>query len=597
MSDLETIEKYFTGQMQDDEAGSFLLRRAIDPGFDELADDYLNTVEALKRIWINDTIKGIKRGNLIRKGILGIALLTIALIALFAVLSTRVSKLAENRSNEAKTESYANNSLPVFDTSKTNIENTADINTSVKLQSYMSQSLMPSANMMQAGPAQDEPVRIDTAVHIPEVKWQYFTIDNTIANQIKLEGGTLIDFEPFTLMTVGGKTNLKEVNLKIKEFSGYYELFQENLHTMSDLEQLKTGGSCYIEAESQGEQVKVMPETSYTVRFPGKPDSDMVTFYGSRNESGTFNWEQEKTEPNFNNADIKLKSKKWSRERSFGRDYKSDLKSVKGEMYVNDTIYYFETAIMDEGKLSNEYTYNTMNEQSCFKGVFDDMTLVTGIDIQRLYYKKSQLLFRFNLDSTGKLNRYDYNFIMGRKERKVLKRSAKKVMAGKTVRTGNFEFSNRIVNVTLLPRMRVVELETNPSDSSLNAASKNKHKYKYYNAIVSSQFGYINCDAFTKYKNKHNFSIRLNNKDKINRVQVFFRDINSVMTASVSSNKATVFNVPDNMEVMVIVLTGETGNERMYIETTNTGNDLSVSNGQPLDLLLIKEKLQGWRRE
>ncbi|HEY1046896.1 MAG TPA: hypothetical protein VGF79_10685 [Bacteroidia bacterium] len=598
MSDLETIERYFTGQMPDEEAGSFLLRRAIDPGFDELAEDYLNTVEALKRVWIKDTIKSIKRGNLIRKVILGLTLLTIVLIALFVVLSAKATKLAENRSNGAKTESYASNSLTVFDTTKTNDENITDNDTSIKQQPYLAQSIMPSISKMQAGPIQADPVGIDTAVHIPEVKWQFFTIDNTIANQIKLEGGTLIDFEPFTLMTVGGKTNLKEVNLKIKEFSGYYELFQENLHTMSNLEQLKTGGSCYIEAESQGDQVKVMPEASYTIRFPGKPDSDMATFYGNRNESGTFNWEQEKVEPNFKKADTNLKFDVRSRKRPFERDYKSDLKSVKGEMRVNDTIYYFEAAIMDEGKMAGgEYTYSTLNEQSCFKGVFDDMTLVTGIDIQRLYFKKSQLLFRFNLDSNGRMSRYDYNFILGRKERKILKRSAKKVMATKTVNLSKFKFNERIVNVTLLPRMRVVELETNPNDSSLNAANKNKDKYKYYNAIVASQFGYINCDAFATYKNKRNMNIGLRNDDKINRVQVFFRDINSVMTAFVSNNKAKVVNVPDNMEVMVIVLAGETGNERMYIETTKTGSDLKLSNGQPLDLVVIKERLLGWRRE
>lgn len=491
MTDLEIIERYYTGKLSLEELNSFNRRKTEDPVFRRLTNDYRMTLDALRRTWVADTIRGIKYSEWIRKAVYGLLIAAAALCAWFWVLSKKNASANVQKeipasvvqSDTGAPHGYAlasdtilSNVLPIQRLYQDHRDKSIG-------SSGLSASLPFDSSTTFASKPPDGPVLSE------EVHWQEFRIDNTVKDSIELESGTCLSFEPYTLQTVSGQQKLNDVKIRVKEFVNYYDLFRENIHTTSDGQLLKTGGSCLIEAISDSQEVQVIPGKSFTLRFRGVNDPNMRTFYGSKTDSGRFNWVPDSVRTG-------LQKKTIYRDKGF---------------YTTRRVHWYD-AILKLFRIPNRRnTIRDMEDDTIYSDFRGNKS-----DLVRLY----------------------------------------------------------------------------PSDSSLNQMTNVDQSQAMYNQIVSSQFGYINCDAFYRDRNKITMLVKADSELK--EVRVFYKELSAVMNQKAIGKQSMFVLIPRDLEVLIIATT-KSGNE-MFIQEALTSREVQLVNPEPFNLLKIKEKLEGYRQ-
>ena len=590
MNSVEEIEKYIFGQLSIEEKIEFESRMEKDPGLKQLVKEYVQTFDALKRSWVDESFKKFNRSRLIRQ--LSIAgIIVAAAIAALCFLAQKKDKADSDSSpvinkETVSTDSSKLDSSEIVSFYDSSFSDTSDVVNPV----------VPSIDINNIKIADVADVAEDTVVQetffnpLTGVKWQDFELDNTKDNRIVLAGGTIIEINSGILTTASGASNLKKVKLRVKEFANYYDLWQEGLHTCSKDRQLITAGSCLIEAESVGEKVEVKEGETFTIKFPGNYDPDMTIFYGKKTEQEGFDWtEGEKLKMKEKPYEIK---KDYTKKRGLMFHLFGIFGKSKTKLRLNDTVWFLEPVVMDEGQIDGKYTFGTLESTGSFKDVFNPLCSTSNINVKSMFFRKQNLLLRFHLDSTGMLDRFDYNFNLDRKAEKDLKKRANSILGNNKVDLKGYKFNERIVNVTLLPNFRVENRETLLSDSNLSKMKNFDSARSAYNAIVSSEFGYINCDRFAKYRNLINMDIH-SQIGKLQDLRVFFKVENSVMRATVFGKEADLMNIPSNEEVLIIGISLD--GKRMFILDTTTQKAVSSGLGEPFDALKVKEVLLKYR--
>ncbi len=117
--------------------------------------------------------------------------------------------------------------------------------------------------------------------------------------RIKVTGkhGTIIHINPVDLETESGQPLGKDVQIELKELTNKEQLLTANAQTVSDGELLVSGGAYYINATSDGQQLKLKKGKSYLAEFPQLSGDTMSLYYGERDNSNQMNWK--KTEQKF----------------------------------------------------------------------------------------------------------------------------------------------------------------------------------------------------------------------------------------------------------------------------------------------------------
>ncbi|MEZ4805507.1 MAG: hypothetical protein R2852_08510 [Bacteroidia bacterium] len=608
MNNLEQIEKYLFGDMSLEEKSEFEVQMDKDPGLKQTVNEYSQTFSALKRKWVEDGIKKLNRIRLIKQlAVAGIVVIAV-ISAIFAFKTNKHHEKASINSIDFEVENMVENSLRdslYIQTDSTVLLEKNISQSNLKDSSYHPKNFAPIVGVYQPiketlptidsflfnemltyGEIEDSAGAETTFNPLIGVKWQTFTLDNTKNNRITLLGGTVLDIGSGILSTENGENNLKEVKLRVKEFLNYYDLWQEGIHTSSNGQQLITAGSCLIEAESHGQKVNVKPEGTFTIQFPGKENPSNTIFYGSKSEEKGFNWIEGGSDlqifkdNNYNN----FYGEEILDDESFGK--------TKSKFSLSDTIWFFETEVMDEGLMAGKYNFHTLNNLGVFEEVFNPLCSTKHIDIKSMFLRKENLLMRFHLDSTGYMDRFDYNFKLKRKAEKEMKKNASSLIGNTKINVQDFKFKERIVNVTLLPNFRIENKDSILTDSSLMEMETFQDGRLAYNAIVSSQFGYINCDRFAYYNEKINMNVH-SEIGKLQDVRVFFLNENSVMNSQITGIKASIQNIPLDQPILIIGI-NQTGNQMFILETT-TANSVKSGKGEAFDALKVKNILTTYR--
>lgn len=576
MNNLNLIENYLDGTMSSEEIKLFESQLENDPILRQLLDDYKMTFDGLRRVWVKDTLGQLNKKSFIKNSLIGAA---IVLIALFTAIT--IARQPESNKKDLtpslKTDTFSNSqkadsSKPMtFDTIS---EEETETKTIEAHDSPLTIIALPSNNL-------PEPLTTDTTMAfnpLTGVDWQYVNIDNTVDNRIVLKGGTILQIDSGILITSNGKSNLKDVRLKIKEFSNYYDLWQEGLHTCSDKKRLISGGSCYIEAESLGEKVDVKENEDFTIFFPGAKDNDMTVFYGGMTQQGTFDWTKGET----------LSKNDATNARPLDKDLNRAGSKSQPKITLSDTIWFLEPVVMDEGYINGKYKFNTLEQLGSFKNVFDDLAATPIDGVKTMFLKKKNLLFRFHLDSSGYFDRYDYNFAIGRKNEKTIKKEANELLGKTKIDIKNLQFKELIVNVTLLPNFKIINIDSVLSDSSLKKITNYKDNERIYNAIVSSKFGYINCDHFSEKVEQTVMTIH-SQMGALQDVRIFFKSDYSVMTTIITKEGAESYKLPFDEEIVVIGISKD--GKRMFIQETLTDTNVYSGPGEPFNAMKIKDIL------
>lgn len=105
------------------------------------------------------------------------------------------------------------------------------------------------------------------------------------------DGGLFIYVRENALLDSEGNPVSKHVKFELKEVQAMDEFVKSRISTLSNGELLSTAGSYYINATSDGKQLKINPEVGLNVAFPDvSSDPEIQLFKGEQTESGDINW-------------------------------------------------------------------------------------------------------------------------------------------------------------------------------------------------------------------------------------------------------------------------------------------------------------------
>ena len=129
---------------------------------------------------------------------------------------------------------------------------------------------------------------------------QCYNYNSTIDNTIYTNNGSTFIFPPNAFETLNGTTvSSSNINVCIWEFTDKKSFIYANLTTHSGDRMLETGGSFYIKASLNGEELRLAQGTNYTVQLPTTTShNDMFTYYGYTKD-GIIDWEVDKSENAF----------------------------------------------------------------------------------------------------------------------------------------------------------------------------------------------------------------------------------------------------------------------------------------------------------
>jgi hypothetical protein len=127
---------------------------------------------------------------------------------------------------------------------------------------------------------------------------QCFNVNPAIDNMLTSDNGNRFYFPPNAFETMDGfQVTNKNIDICLYEFMDKKSLVYSGLTTDANGKMLETAGSFYIEANLDGEKLKLRRGESYTIEMQSpKSFPDMFTYYGGQN-SGIIDWTVDKNEP------------------------------------------------------------------------------------------------------------------------------------------------------------------------------------------------------------------------------------------------------------------------------------------------------------
>lgn len=139
-------------------------------------------------------------------------------------------------------------------------------------------------------------------VNLDDKYKQCYNYNSATDNSIYTNNGSTFIFPPNAFETLNGTTvSSNNINVCIWEFADKKSLIYANLTTHSGDRMLETGGSFYINASLNGEELRLVQGTNYAIQLPTTTyHNDMFTYYGNTKD-GIIDWEVDKTEPVFLN--------------------------------------------------------------------------------------------------------------------------------------------------------------------------------------------------------------------------------------------------------------------------------------------------------
>ncbi|NBW36596.1 MAG: hypothetical protein EBR30_16555 [Cytophagia bacterium] len=119
---------------------------------------------------------------------------------------------------------------------------------------------------------------------------QSFTLVHDKAVKLETRNGAIITIEPNTFEFSDGMSPDKTIHLDVKEVYQKSEMILDNLTTTSDGRLLESLGMIFMEASSEGKQLKLKRNKSISVSIPNKNGIyNGELFYGEKTDS-VLNW-------------------------------------------------------------------------------------------------------------------------------------------------------------------------------------------------------------------------------------------------------------------------------------------------------------------
>ncbi|MES2617087.1 MAG: hypothetical protein V4613_04365 [Bacteroidota bacterium] len=575
MSDLELIEGYLTGNLSESNRQLVAERIQNEPPFAALVEDIRKTYKVLERQWLRKHVD-LAAKQLLWQKVAIVAVVTVAIAAVLLFGGLKLLKPNQKNAESPVTEKVAEQKKSI-DTiaSHSNIlsvSNSLPQSGSVGNQwTFSFVDVSPVRLPEFSAPQKDTFTAVDIESIFAEKDTQLFHVNSAKDIHLVCKGGTIIDIPAYSLVYQDGSVPKEKVTISVTEFLDYYNLWKHKVSTIANGKIIETGGSCYITAQSKGQEVTVDKGQNFTIAFPSKQDARMKTFIGEKGEGGEVTWQPDTMKKAAVNQ-IKRKSQVKVK----GVDVSSSSESDNCD--CKTTEYYFEKVISDEGFYranSDRYTFNELKGQYNIESSFDTFSNIVSNDIKKLLDKGTKIRLRFGIDTAGGLKRFDYNFKTTKNLDKTLKATAEYVARTQSVNIPFKQGTNIIVNIDLIPKKRNVVGPLEKLDTTASKEVQINTNKKNLNIIVASQFGYINCDFFSSRKADTDIEIAV--PTAAISVKIFFTNFNVAARCTGEGAKAVFGPAPGNEPLLIVGTLIKNKELLMCMKKGNSSDPLSLS--------------------
>jgi hypothetical protein len=357
-----------------------------------------------------------------------------------------------------------------------------------------------------------------------EKKEELFIINNQHDTLIQCKEGTML------LIPANSLSGANNVEFSVKEFYKESDIVLNQLTTLSDKNQLISGGMLQLTATANGKNITVNPATPIKIYLPDTSASNMLDMQLFNGQEVNSPLEQ----TTIATPILSVRSINWVPQ----NQYFQKKKMITQVRVLNIIDQPFKIKERSKGNIG----YFTIEEDSL---VIDKELLKQQLKEKFGYYK---VKLRYNnRDRFRSATDRDYDYIYAKKIGDSVWMD--KTMADRNKLTGT---ASR-------------QLMVNESYNDLVTTTTNQNFFNgiYSPSVINSlnnkfsininKLGWINCDKFYRDKrNKIQFTVNLNDSAKNYQTMLVFDRIKSIMNGYAVGNKVIFTDVPEGEKVRVV---------------------------------------------
>jgi TonB family protein len=410
---------------------------------------------------------------------------------------------------------------------------------------------------------------------------QLFKMKTNIDTTLICNEGTTLSVKANSFVTESGKPVTGDIQIQVKEYYKLSDILLNNLSTTSNNDPLETAGIIYIEAISNGEQCKLVEDSSIAIGFPySEKKEGMKLFTGQRDGNSRMNWNEAPLIQKVQLVPTKNSNGKEKVEPFLVVEQMPDFPSGETALnkYLDDNLIYPYTAMINgiEGTVYIRFVVEKTGE-------ITNVAILRGVNPE---LDKASIFIVSNMPkwTPGRQNgtsvpvyfTLPIHFTLNNKNEKPSEEAIQK--------SKDFEKKIekiQVVNADSGSKINVEEIaeesEKNMTDENLNEAVASQISRYIFSAF---QLGWINCDRFIREDTpKIDLIVNLGSNTKKSDLKLVFNDYNIILAGSLINDKYIIKSLPIGSRVTLVAIKFE--NEQYYLAIKPT----QISRGTEPELI------------
>jgi hypothetical protein len=402
-----------------------------------------------------------------------------------------------------------------------------------------------------------------------------FYINPNEETLLKGDKGTAVYIPADAFQFADGTSPKGKVKIELKECYLLTDMIAENMNTTSGHQILETGGMVYFNATADGKQLSVKDGKAFVVGFPkGSQTKEMDLFYDFALNDSSSTWVPDyeifKAEAM---QDVQAKTTPSEGDKALNLEYPIEMTD---DLYD----YFFSTCLVT----ATFYDLKLKGENRTILDYISDPSTIDDSIVKQFVKNNWRVHFDLNIDKNGKM----VNLIVKNDEYTKYNQYAHNSAKDFLLNAPPFDLTSDSVEVEHdwiyslgLEGSRQLNLDRFKSkfrgqfSEYKNKAIQqlDKTAMDYYMFSVT-KMGWINCDRFwdINEEQKTDFFVTTQSP-KETKIQIVFKDINSIMTGIYKDEKFVFENVPLGRQVKVIGISYLNGKPTMGVSETTIDKD------------------------
>lgn len=418
-------------------------------------------------------------------------------------------------------------------------------------------------------------------------KTQKFEILAHKENWVIGEKGTKIFFPPH----IFEKNPQGKIEIELQEYYDMDEFMLANLGTTSRTSILETGGTVFIKATCNGEELKIKKDHAYYLMFPHQQKEHkkgMQIFYGKYDAHQEMDWTPATTQNSqYLSYQPILEGIEYKIVDTTSVVYKYDAKVIAtflGQKMDTSQVLFNTLELKNDKKLSQMV-------KAAF-GFAEDTLLVKYIDY-----------VSFNLNVAGVCNKYHIAYkdaFFASQNKKEIHKIQKFALELKKIlnlvelkerQNDKIAFKLGIEGSISNYVTQLVKKISKPILSSQELAQYSTQQVSDY-AFGVMNFGWINCDRFTNdQRQKIQFAVRTQLKEQ--NVKLIFEETKSLLSVASKEGSAYFSGIPRGMKAKIVVVgIDQNGKQVMCVKPVTINQEgIYIDQFEDFDFSTLKKKI------